>query len=1260
MRYPLNRFQQMLWQYAELYPADYYNLGLSFRLSANLNPSMLKNAFSYIVQSVDSLHTVLIEEDGKYWLETQNTAQLDFQLATDEYTLEQCAIDMKNFTRKVFDLATQQPLRVKLYKLKDTTWMLSIVFHHICIDGVSVVDLLNMLAKTYDALEKTGTYPPLDTSSLQVCSEVMQKRSNSLHIENVLNYWHDALDGKSQSIQLSEKSSQENNGYEYDYVTFAIGKDLNERISHLSKELATTPFLIMLSAWMLVMQRLSGQENIFIDTSINLRPSGLHNMIGFFVNNLPLSLSFTEDITCVDLIKSVTLQRKRLKKAQQLPFSEIIMMLKEKRGTAITGNTNVGINFVGWSSALNIPFQQVNCQFYQRWDNHSTLDLLLEIEPTAEGHSRICYNKTFDLTYVTSIMQAFHNVLSEFASTPHMPLSKVSLISAAQQKHLCEEASMNIAKLQEVTKSINEAFEARALGQPEKLAMIYGNEQITYGDMLKTVDRYARQLRHNFRLSKKEDLPVGEPIGVCAENKMQGIIWIYSILRAGGTYTYLPLDYPEDRLRFLIKDYGIRYIVSDQEQFRSLGVEDLSVFAPDDSSNDAEFEVLPIVPPDTNAYIISTSGTTGVPKGFPITHRQILNLLQSHLGYKYDKGGVILQYTNLNFDVSVWEIFGILLGGYKMVIATEDERYSPRLFIDLVDRESVSLAYIPPIFMAQIQAQFPGEIMPSLKVVIVGGDFTPEKVIRHWQKNRLFLNGYGPSENTVYASYCPMKDTSPANDIGGPILGFSAYVLDPYLNIQPDYIKGELYFGGPQLTSGYINRPELNASKFIPNPYATEEDRRLGRNMVLYATGDIVSRTSEGHFLIYGRKDHQVKIHGFRIELGEIEMRLNQHPSVARAAVVVRELGGDRRLVAYVQPCADVSVPELRAHLEEHLPYYMIPSAWAFVDSFPMTANGKLDLRNLPEPSIQGSTTGNYIPPVTSEERILVSVVASVCAIERVSTDVNLFDLGITSIQVMMIVSEAATLGLELSASAFYRYRTIREIARHCDSNICYWYKENDKPIAVIVCGDTYFAPDYLPVADQLTEHYSVLVLETYHEYMHCTSATTWQQVIEAYYAILSKALDGHTPQLFCGFCIGGEMALHIASLFSKQGVQPHLLLIDSFIRRDKSLPVAIDYPGTTEGINARRKKETDEMLTTQELPPYGGEIHLILASQFTTERLHSDKAMIESAQRQFEENESNWRRNYPQCSLEWVDAIHWDILKKVRIEEILRLMLKA
>lgn len=1251
MRCALNKFQRMLWQYAELYPVDYYNLGLSFFLSKSLNPNILEEAFSYLVRLTDSLHAVLVEEQGEYWLETENTSRYDFRHATGEYSLEQCAEDMKAFTKEAFDLTIQQPIRVKLYKLNDGTWMLCVVFHHICIDGVSVVDLLNLWAEIYDSLDEAGVYPELEISSLQACANAMMQYEKPSQMKVALDYWHEMLNGKSQNIQLLEMASSISKDYEYDYVPFEIGKNLNEIIVHLSKELTTTPFMVMLSAWMLVMQRLSGQETIFIDTTVNLRPTGLHNMIGFFVNNLPYSCDFTTDMTCAELIRYVTKQRKRLKKAQFLSFSEIVLALRqEERNTTIIGNTNVGINYVGWSDALHIPFHQVECRFYQRLDNRSTLELFLEVEPTPDGHARVCYHKTlFHRSYVKSIVQSFRDVLTAFATMPDMSLSEISLLSGEQQIQLCLDASANIYKLTPVSCSVNEVFQSVALQYPEHTALVYGDKRCTYADLRCQIDDLASRLLHVFL-----SVTPGEPIGIYTADKMQAIIWIFSILRIGGTYVYLSMDYPVDRLQFIIKDYGIRFILSDREELTSLLSDDIVIISPDKSDAFAA-QRLPTVLPDTNAYIISTSGTTGIPKGIPITHRQILHLMQSQIGFKYDQGGIVLQYANLSFDASVWEIFGALLSGRTLVIATEDERFSLPLFIDLMEREAVSIAFIPPILLAELQTEYPDKNLPFLRVLVTGADTTPEKVIRHWQKDRIFINGYGPSECSVYTTYCLMESTTPANDIGLPAFGLSTYVLDHHLHIQPDYVKGELYVGGPQLTSGYINRSELNAAKFIPNPYATEEDKRLGCNLMLYATGDLVMRTSEGHLIFLGRKDNQVKIHGFRVELGEIEMRLNQHPSVARAVVVVRELEGDRRLVAYVQSCADVAVSELRVHLEAYLPYYMIPSAWAFVDSFPMTANGKLDFRNLPTPSIQDSTTGSYVPPVTSEERILAFAAASVCAVEQVSTDVNLFDLGVTSIQVMMIVSEAATLGLDLSASAFYRYRTIREIARHCDSTICYWYKkeDKDKPIAVIVCGDTYFAPDYLPLAEQLAANYSVLVLETYHEYMYRTSVTTWKQVIEAYYVILSKTLDGHTPQLLCGFCIGGEMALFLASLFSKQEVQPELLLIDSFIRRDKSLPVAIDYPGTTEVINARRKKETDEMLATQELPPYEGEIHLILASQFTTERLHlEDNDMLEAARRQFEENAAEWRRVYPQCIIEWVDAMHWDALKKVRIDK--------
>lgn len=218
MRCALNKFQRMLWQYAELYPVDYYNLGLSFFLSKSLNPNILEEAFSYLVRLTDSLHAVLVEEQGEYWLETENTSRYDFRHATGEYSLEQCAEDMKAFTKEAFDLTIQQPIRVKLYKLNDGTWMLCVVFHHICIDGVSVVDLLNLWAEIYDSLDEAGVYPELEISSLQACANAMMQYEKPSQMKVALDYWHEMLNGKSQNIQLLEMASSISKDYEYDYV----------------------------------------------------------------------------------------------------------------------------------------------------------------------------------------------------------------------------------------------------------------------------------------------------------------------------------------------------------------------------------------------------------------------------------------------------------------------------------------------------------------------------------------------------------------------------------------------------------------------------------------------------------------------------------------------------------------------------------------------------------------------------------------------------------------------------------------------------------------------------------------------------------------------------------------------------------------------------------------------------------------------------------------------------------------------------------
>ena len=330
------------------------------------------------------------------------------------------------------------------------------------------------------------------------------------------------------------------------------------------------------------------------------------------------------------------------------------------------------------------------------------------------------------------------------------------------------------------------------------------------------------------------------------------------------------------------------------------------------------------------------------------------------------------------------------------------------------------------------------------------------------------------------------------------------------------------------MTSGYINRPELNKEKFIPNPYATARDRELGRNLVLYKSGDWVSRLPNGHLLFHGRIDFQVKINGFRVELGEIESQLNQYPAVARSVVLVKTVADDKRLVAYILPAENyrdtLSGRQLKIYLSESLPYYMIPSKWIFVKSFPLTINGKIDLKALPDPDMGEDTDADIVAPESAEERLLERVVAEVCKMDRVSVDADLFDMGISSIEVMMVIAQAANLGLDLSVSRFYQGKTIRAIVRDNKAQFCFWADgtdlDADKPILLLVCGDAYFNPDYQYFVDRFGKDYAILVLDSYHAYFTSRENLGWEELMNVYRRLVANVLGDRVPLVVRWLCL--------------------------------------------------------------------------------------------------------------------------------------------
>lgn len=1258
MKLKLNRYQENLWEFADLYPEAFYNLGLSFRLSKELNPSLLEKAFSYVVRHTDILHAVLLgDKRSGFYFETENKGC--FYFIQDTVSLEECLEDMESFTCLPFDLANQWPIRVKLYHLFDDSFMLVIVFHHIGIDGVSVVDLLSMLAEVYNQLEQDGCYPELQ---IPVWSDYLNRVSkvDEVSWKAAITYWKQCFSGKVFRTDFPDVISA-GTDYSCQFHEFELGEELMARINHIARQNGTTSFLVILAAWMFVLSRFSGQKEIFVDNPINRRPAKSRNLIGFFVNSLPYYAdAFGDSSRVCDLLLNLTKQHKALRSFRDYTLSEILTSMGGEQVALTLGKVNVGINFVGWSDSLVIPFKGVSCHFFRRLDHFLASDLLLEVEPTQVGLSRIGFKSHFTQEYVQALAQALRVALFTFTDNPDQRLSGISLVSAEETKALSHAFEKQLDQLLPIDESINEVFERVARTCLDKEALIYGEHSMTYKEVLEYSNLGAHQLRSAYLRQFGQELPVGEPIGIYTTNKLQAILWIFTILRAGGAYVSLDVSYPKERISFMAQDYGMRCVLSDEKDVAEKIPSALSCF----SLKENECEVdnnrvsLPKVNKSSLAYIISTSGTTGKPKGVPIRHEQVLVLLQSGVIVP-DANQYVLLFAALCFDASVGEIFMTLLRGSTLVIAKEEERLDVNLLKKLLLDKHVSVAVIPPVILGR----FGQSKLPELTHLWVAGESTPKNVIDVWNKGRAFFNGYGPTEATVGATKCQMDDSTPANDIGLPLIGVTCYVLDQDLNLVPDYVRGELYIGGPQVTSGYINRPDLNREKFIANPFATARDRELGRNLVLYKSGDLVSRLPNGHFLYHGRIDFQVKIHSFRVELGEIESSLNQCPGVEGSLVLAKDVAGDKKLVAYVivdeDTSEEISGSWLRNFLSRRLPYYMIPSKWIFVKSFPLTINGKIDLKALPDPDMGEDTDADIVAPESAEERLLERVVAEVCKMDKVSVDTDLFDMGISSIEVMMVIAQAANLGLELSVSRFYQEKTIRAIVRDNKAQFCFWADETvrkeDKPILLLVCGDAYFNPDYQHFVERFGKDYAILVLDSYHAYFTSRENLGWEELMNVYRRVVGNVLGDRVPKLIAGFCIGGEMALSVASLFAECDSKPTLVLLDSFANRRKWGIWSFDYTESLGMLRERLVEETSGLLKSQVLYAYPGDIYLFLANQFTIEHVQDadNKSVEERVYGQFRENASAWQELVPQCRIEWIECDHWHMLDRLAVDQI-------
>jgi amino acid adenylation domain-containing protein len=789
---------------------------------------------------------------------------------------------------------------------------------------------------------------------------------------------------------------------------FVLSKALSERVKGLSKRHRVTLFTTLLAAFQALLHRYTGQNDIVIGSPVAGRnQSETESLIGFFLNMLVLRADLSGNPTFEELLNRVREVCLEAYSHQDLPFEKLVEELQPDRDLSRTPLFQVMFAF------QNTPRPALELASLTVGDFEvpgiARYDLHLFMEEQNELRGWVDYNTDlFNATTITRMLGHFQALLEGIVAHPEQRLSDLLILTEAERQQLLVE--WNDTKRDYPTdKCIHQMFEAQVERTPDAVAVVCEDRQLTYREL----DCRANQLAHYL-----SSLGVGPevPVGICVERSLEMVVGLLAILKAGGAYVPLDPDYPTERLAYMLDDIQAPLLLTQRHLVQKLPAQQSKVISLDGDceiiADESEENLSVPTTPENLAYVIYTSGSTGQPKGVQICHRSVTRLLNATGPmFGFDEHDVWTVFHSYAFDFSVWEIWGALLQGGRLVVVPLETAQSPAAFRDLLHRERVTVLNQTPSAMRQLLEVRPESSKSAdgwnPRLIICGGEAFPRDLAGPLMESGAAVwNFYGPTEATVWATINPVTttgSTSQSIPIGRPIADRQIYLLDQNLQPVPVGVPGELHIAGAGLARGYFKRPELTAEKFIPHPFSNESGARL------YKTGDLACYLPDGNIEFLGRSDHQVKVRGFRIELGEIEVLLSQHPAVRDTVVLAREeTPGDKRLVAYIVTAQAEAPPasDLREFLRHRLPDYTIPSSFVFLEALPLTPNGKVDRRALPAPDqSRPDLKEAFVAPRTEAEKVIAGIWSEVLKLDKVGIHDNFFNLGGHSLLATQVVS---------------------------------------------------------------------------------------------------------------------------------------------------------------------------------------------------------------------------------------------------------------
>lgn len=994
--------------------------------------AVFQQAWAQVIDRHPVLRTLVMWEREDQALQvvrkqvTPTWAVQDWRGRSQDQIATQLELFLQEDRARGFDLTKAPLTRFAVFHLADDAQRFVWSFHHLLLDGWSVPLILNEVYAYYQGLLNGAEVAIKRPRPYRDYISWLQKQD----LPKAETFWKERLRGYDTPARIPTSSgSGLTPGAQVVYRNQAafLSEETTSTLKTLARDQKLTLNTIAQGAWSLLISRYSGSDDVVFGSTVSGRPaelSGVEEMIGIFINTLPIRIQIPGASTIAAWLQDIQAQQVDLRDYEYSPLYRVQQWSQIPRGQPLFESIVLFENYpVVKSTASGRRFEILNVDVREDTD----YPLTIGVEPADRLTLRITYDSgRYADDAIQRMLGHFKSILEAIARDPQQSLSEIDMLTHQERRQLLEEWNDTTRVFPEDL-CVHRMFEQQAAITPNATAVVFNDASLTYSGL----DRRANQLAHYLQT---QGVGPDVLVGLCVERSADMVVAMLAILKAGGAYLPLDPEFPVERLAFIISDAKAHLLLTEEHLRDRLPAETKQTVYLDGLwsriDNSKKGPPTGEVGTDNLAYVIYTSGSTGKPKGVEVPHRAVVNFLSSMACEPgIGKDDTLLAVTTLSFDISVLEIFLPLTVGAKVNIADRDTASDGTKLLDkLAESGATVMQATPATWRLLISAEWPGSA--KLKVLCGGEPLPGDLAGALLERAASVWNMYGPTETTVWSSCYPVTDAATPIPIGRPIANTRIYILDRYMRPLPIGIPGEIYVGGAGVARGYLGRDELTRERFVADPFGNEPGARL------YRTGDLARYRGDGALEYCNRQDNQVKVRGYRIELGEVETTLAQHATIRQVVAMVREdRPDDRRLVAYYlpEPGSSVTATDLRKFLRAQLPEYMVPQHFVELDVLPLTPNGKIDRRSLPAPAGAGKPSVDAAIPKTESEIILAAIWKELIGVGQVGLYDNFFELGghsLLAIQAIARIKKA--MGVQLGPRKLL-LNNLLQIAKECD-----------------------------------------------------------------------------------------------------------------------------------------------------------------------------------------------------------------------------------